>query len=155
MRQAACTAVHASRSPSGVCAFCNSRPGNCRFNSALTSPAIRAGGFPLVTEGTPLRQLPISPSNDGGRIDVYEFSREVWVSCSHVIHPGNDLRHAWNVSDRMRRRRVECRVVTALDRVFGVRMGVWKAKEAASENSETASNLLLSVGLTGFEPATP
>ena len=38
--------------------------------------------------------------------------------------------------------------MTALDRVFGVRMGVWKAKEAASENSETASNLLLSVGLT-------
>ena len=108
-----------------------------------------------MTEGTPLRQLPISPSNDGGRIDVYEFSREVWVSCSHVIHPGNDLRHAWNVSDRMRRRGVECCVVTALDRVLGVRMGVWKAKEAASENSETASDLLLSVGLTGFEPATP
>ena len=35
--QAACTATHPSRRPSGVCAFCSSRPGNCRFSSASTS----------------------------------------------------------------------------------------------------------------------
>ena len=36
-RHEACTATHPSRSPSGVVAFCSSRPGNCRLSSASTS----------------------------------------------------------------------------------------------------------------------
>ncbi|MNW60533.1 hypothetical protein D3C74_385260 [compost metagenome] len=31
-----CTATHPSRSPSTVCDFCSSRPGNCRLSSAST-----------------------------------------------------------------------------------------------------------------------